>query len=103
MRADLRAPPRSTKNGQGVSADCSSDAPFGGKNVLPADRGIRWIMQDEANPWTILASERIYENAFLSLVNHTVRDASGRESQYAVTRYKQIGIRILPIDSFGQT
>ena len=60
-------------------------------------------MQDEANPWTILASERIYDNAFLSLVEHRVRDASGRESRYAVTRFKQIGIRILPIDWHGQT
>ena len=56
-------------------------------------------MKDEANPWAILSSERLYEDKFISLVRHTVRDASSQESQYAVTHYKQIGIRILPVDS----
>jgi ADP-ribose pyrophosphatase len=60
-------------------------------------------MKDEANPWTVLSSERVYEDAFISLIKHAVADASGKNSQYAVTHYKQLGLRILPIDRNGQT
>jgi hypothetical protein len=35
-------------------------------------------MKDEANPWAILSSERLYEDKFISLIRHTVRDASSQ-------------------------
>jgi hypothetical protein len=40
--------------------------------------GAGWIMKDEANPWAILSSERLYEDKFISLIRHTVRDASSQ-------------------------
>ena len=60
-------------------------------------------MHNEANPWTTLSSERLYEDSFVSFIKHTVRDASSKEIQYGVTHYKQIGIRILPVDQGGHT
>src|SRR4051812_10336046 len=50
------------------------------------------------NPWTVLASTRLYENAYSSLIEHRVRDAAGQESTYAVTHFRKIGVRVLPID-----
>ncbi|HEX2554084.1 MAG TPA: NUDIX hydrolase [Microvirga sp.] len=60
-------------------------------------------MAGTSNPWTVLQSERLFEDDFVSFVRHAVRDAAGTESTYSVTRYKQIGVRILPVDREGHT
>ena len=60
-------------------------------------------MTREANPWTVLSSECLFEDDFVSFIRHAVRDAAGRDGTYSVTRYKQLGVRILPIDREGQT
>jgi 8-oxo-dGTP pyrophosphatase MutT (NUDIX family) len=60
-------------------------------------------MTNETNPWTVLSSERLFEDDFVSFIRHAVRDAAGREGTYSVTRYKQFGVRILPIDHEGHT
>ena len=55
------------------------------------------------NPWTTLETKRAYESAWLALEHRTVRDAAGRERPYGVVRFKQVGVRILPIDNAGFT
>jgi 8-oxo-dGTP pyrophosphatase MutT (NUDIX family) len=55
------------------------------------------------NPWTILSSHSVYEDGWIRLVEHKVRDASGAERPYAVVHFKKVGVRILPIDREGHT
>jgi ADP-ribose diphosphatase len=55
------------------------------------------------NPWTILSSHSVYEDGWIRLVEHKVRDASGAERPYAVVHFKMVGVRILPIDREGFT
>jgi 8-oxo-dGTP pyrophosphatase MutT (NUDIX family) len=60
-------------------------------------------MNSEINPWTVVSSERLFEDDFVTFIRHAVRNAAGQDTTYSVTRYKQIGVRILPIDHEGQT
>ncbi len=60
-------------------------------------------MPNDPNPWTVLSSENLYENEFISLIRHRVRDAADAEGEYGVVQYMQLGVRILPIDQEGHT
>lgn len=60
-------------------------------------------MNSEINPWTVLSSERLFEDEFVSFIRHAVRNAAGQDTTYSVTRYKQTGVGILPIDHDGHT
>src|SRR3712207_4742165 len=55
------------------------------------------------NPWTVLSSTKVYETDWLSMIEHQVRDAAGRESVYGAVHFKQVGLRIIPIDREGFT
>ncbi len=60
-------------------------------------------MSEEKNPWTTLRSSRRYENKWIAVDEHEVRDAAGNTSPYGVVRFKRRGHGILPIDSEGCT
>ncbi len=60
-------------------------------------------MPNDPNPWTVLSSENLYENDFIRLIRHRVRCAADTEGEYGVVQYKQLGVRILPIDQEGHT
>ncbi|HEY8566578.1 MAG TPA: NUDIX hydrolase [Beijerinckiaceae bacterium] len=55
------------------------------------------------NPWTVLSSKRAFDDPWIAVIDHCVRDAAGRERQYGVVHYKAIGFRVLPIDDEGST
>jgi 8-oxo-dGTP pyrophosphatase MutT (NUDIX family) len=45
----------------------------------------------------------MYEDGWLSVVEHRVRDAADRESAYGVVHFRKVGLRILPVDEEGHT
>ena len=60
-------------------------------------------MVDPCNPWTTLATHRVYDGGWLALEERRVRDPAGHDAPYAVVLFKKCGLRILPIDSAGCT
>lgn len=60
-------------------------------------------MADERNPWTTLGTERPYEDGFFALDDNRVLNAAGHEARYGVVRFKNVGVRILPLDADGCT
>jgi 8-oxo-dGTP pyrophosphatase MutT (NUDIX family) len=61
------------------------------------------MMAEEENPWTILATERRFENPFFAVDEHRVFDPAGQESSYGVVRFRNVGLRIVPIAEDGTT
>lgn len=57
----------------------------------------------EANPWTTLGSTSRFEDDFFAVDDHEVVNPAGRRTRYGVVRFKNVGLRILPIDSDGST
>jgi 8-oxo-dGTP pyrophosphatase MutT (NUDIX family) len=60
-------------------------------------------MVNPYNPWTTLATRRVYDGGWLALEDRRVRDPAGHDAPYAVVLFKKRGLRILPIDSAGCT
>lgn len=52
-----------------------------------------------SNPWTILASEKIYDNPWISLTEHQVLNPAGGEGIYGEVHFKNYAIGILPLDA----
>ena len=58
-------------------------------------------MADPANPWTTLSTKRYYENDWIAVDEHQVRNAAGHTNPYGTVHFKHRGISILPIDPDG--
>ena len=58
-------------------------------------------MADRSNPWTTLSTRRCYENDWIAVYEHQVRNAAGRTSPYGTVHFKHRGVGILPIDRDG--
>ncbi|WP_048707967.1 hypothetical protein [Microvirga massiliensis] len=58
-------------------------------------------MTTSDNPWTVLSTDRVYDDQWLALDKHRVVNAAGIESRYGVVHHKKLGVRILPIDQDG--
>ncbi len=54
------------------------------------------------NPWTILSSRDIYENAWLKLVEHAVRTPAGTNGIYAVVSPKALAVGVVPFLPNGE-
>lgn len=50
------------------------------------------------NPWTILSSEKIYENSWISLTEHQVLNPAGGPGIYGEVHFKHLAIGVLPLD-----
>jgi 8-oxo-dGTP pyrophosphatase MutT (NUDIX family) len=57
----------------------------------------------QRNPWRTLEVREIYANDWLRLDEDRVINPSGRENRYAVVRFKNHAIGILPVDEAGHT
>jgi 8-oxo-dGTP pyrophosphatase MutT (NUDIX family) len=61
------------------------------------------VSASEDNPWTTLSTEPRFEDDFVRVDDHRVINPAGREANYGVVHFKNIGLRILPVDAEGQT
>ena len=57
----------------------------------------------EDNPWTTLSTEQRFEDEFFRVDDHRVINPAGREAHYGVVHFKNVGLRILPVDAEGHT
>ena len=54
-------------------------------------------MTQTRNPWTVLAKSTPYENAWIRVDHHEVRDGSGDPGIYGVIHFKNHAIGVVPI------
>ena len=57
---------------------------------------------EEENPWTTLGSKTIYDNPWISLVEHQVITPSGTDGIYGQVSFKNFAIGIVAIDTDDQ-
>lgn len=53
---------------------------------------------EEHNPWTILDSQKIYENNWIGVTEHQVLNPSGGKGIYGEVHFRNYAIGILPLD-----
>lgn len=53
---------------------------------------------EEINPWTVVDSQKIYENNWIGLTEHNVINPSGGKGIYGEVHFKNYAIGILPLD-----
>src|SRR5580704_16721207 len=58
-------------------------------------------MDESKNPWTVLAKSTAYENEWIRVDHHDVRNPSGGTGIYGVVHFKGHAIGIVPIDQTG--
>ena len=54
-------------------------------------------MVDTHNPWTTLATHRVYDGGWLALEDRRVRDPAGHDAPYAVVLFKKQGLQICDV------
>lgn len=57
--------------------------------------------QRRVGPWTVEADRLIYDNPWISVIDHAVIHPSGAPGQYGVVRFKNRAVGVLPIDADG--
>jgi len=53
---------------------------------------------EEINPWTIVDSQKIYENTWIGLTEHNVINPSGGKGIYGVVHFKSYAVGVLALD-----
>jgi 8-oxo-dGTP pyrophosphatase MutT (NUDIX family) len=54
--------------------------------------------QHPENPWTTLSQSLRYDNPWIAVTEHQVRNPAGNPGIYGVVHYKHLAIGILPLD-----
>ncbi|MFQ5564179.1 MAG: NUDIX domain-containing protein [Parvularculaceae bacterium] len=52
-------------------------------------------------PWTVMAERTVFDNPWISVIDHDVVHPGGSDGGYGVVRFKHAAIGILPIDEEG--
>ncbi|SHN45331.1 NUDIX hydrolase [Chitinophaga sp. CF418] len=55
-------------------------------------------MDTQANPWTILSSERKYDNPWIRITEHQVLNPSGGRGIYGIVHFKNAAIGVVALD-----
>ncbi len=53
-------------------------------------------------PWTVTAEQTVYENPWITVIDHAVVHPDGAPGQYGVVRFKNRAIGVLAIDAQGR-
>ena len=56
---------------------------------------------DKVGPWTVQSTKTVFDNPWISLVDHQVTHPNGAAGQYSVVRFKNLAVGVLPIDENG--
>ena len=65
---------------------------------LPAES-----IDETRNPWTVLSKATAYENSWIRVDHHEVRNPKGGSGVYGVVHFKAHALGIVPIDELGHT
>lgn len=55
-------------------------------------------MNDFENPWTIIASQEVYDNPWINIRHENVIKPNGEEGIYGIAHFKLKAIAIIPLD-----
>jgi 8-oxo-dGTP pyrophosphatase MutT (NUDIX family) len=60
-------------------------------------------MNEEQNPWKIIADKTVYTNPWIAVTEYDVLNPAGKKGIYGKVHYKNIAIAVVPIDEEGNT
>lgn len=60
-------------------------------------------MDETKNPWTVLSKQTVYENNWIRVDHHEVRNPSGGLGVYGLVHFKGHALGVVPIDAKGNT
>ncbi len=56
------------------------------------------MVDENKNPWTVLNSEKIYENPWITVFHNDVLNPSNKEGIYGIIKYKYLALGVIPLD-----
>ena len=60
-------------------------------------------MDETKNPWTVLSKATVYENPWIRVDHHDVRNPAGGQGVYGTVHFKRHALGVVPIDEDGNT
>ena len=72
------------------------------RDSLPTG-GEREVIDETKNPWTVLSKATVYENAWIRVDHHEVRNPAGGPGVYGTIHFKGHALGVVPIDEKGNT
>jgi ADP-ribose diphosphatase len=60
-------------------------------------------MDETKNPWTVLSKATVYENVWIRVDHHEVRNPGGGAGIYGTVHFKVYALGVVPIDEHGNT
>jgi 8-oxo-dGTP pyrophosphatase MutT (NUDIX family) len=60
-------------------------------------------MDETKNPWTVLTRATVYENNWIRVDHHEVRNPAGNPGIYGIVHFKGHALGVVPIDEKGYT
>ena len=60
-------------------------------------------MDESKNPWTVLSKATVYENNWIRVDHHEVRNPAGGPGIYGTVHFKGHALGVVPIDEKGHT
>lgn len=69
-----------------------------GESRLPTEP-----LDETKNPWTVLSKATVYENAWIRVDHHEVRNPAGGPGIYGTVHFKGHALGVVPIDERGNT
>jgi 8-oxo-dGTP pyrophosphatase MutT (NUDIX family) len=61
------------------------------------------LTDETKNPWTVLTKATVYENAWIRVDHHEVRNPAGGPGIYGTVHFKGHALGVVPIDEQGNT
>jgi 8-oxo-dGTP pyrophosphatase MutT (NUDIX family) len=61
------------------------------------------LIDETKNPWTVVTKETVYENNWIRVDHHEVRNPSGGPGVYGTVHFKGHALGVVPIDEKGNT
>jgi 8-oxo-dGTP pyrophosphatase MutT (NUDIX family) len=61
------------------------------------------LVDETKNPWTVLSKTTVYENSWIRVDHHEVRNPAGAPGIYGTVHFKGTALGVVPIDEKGNT
>ncbi|WDI30258.1 NUDIX hydrolase [Hyphococcus flavus] len=60
------------------------------------------MTSDKVGPWRVKSKSTVFDNPWISIVDHSITHPDGSPGEYGVVRFKNLAIGVMPINADGK-
>lgn len=60
------------------------------------------MTKGKIGPWTVKSATTVFNNPWISVVDHKIVHPNGEAGEYGVVRFKNVAVGVLPVDAEGR-